>query len=78
MRWTKISAKFQVDSVKHTKHGSTVEMSPVTAGEADRSFWESTPSGKLEMEIVRRDVAAGFRPGDVYLLHFERVTEDES
>lgn len=48
-----------------------VKMYPVHADtEENRAFWQSTPSGVLEMNLVNPETAARFEVGKSYYLDF--------
>jgi hypothetical protein len=68
-------AKFLVESVtNHAGGGNTVNLRPVNTGsEENKSFWQYTPSGKLEMFINNPNAANFFQPGAEYYLDFTQV-----
>lgn len=60
-------AKFRCESV--TDHGTAkdVRLNAVTnTSEENKSFWDATPSGKLELTWVNPNVS--FKPGKEYYL----------
>lgn len=64
----KTRAKFRCDSVTTIAGGQKgVSFSAVTGGsDENKNFWEYTPSGKLEMNCLNKDV--NFVPGKEYYL----------
>ena len=69
----RVRAKFRVDEVSHHYSGHVrVVLTPVTSGsEENKSFWQYTPSGKLEMTMNRGVAAAdAFVVGQEYYLDF--------
>ncbi len=75
-----VRAKFFVESVTGYAGGaSTVRMSPVLAGsEENKSFWQATPSGSLEMFINNRKAVAFFEAGREYYIDFTQVATGDS
>lgn len=62
-----VRAKFQVLS----NENGLVKMYPVYADtDENRTFWQSTPSGMLEMNLVSPETAARFEAGKAYYLDF--------
>ena len=73
MGWDRIVARFAVKSVTQHRGGAEVCLFAMTEGdESDRAFWEATPAGEIRMDLVRGDIAAEFKPGDVYNVEFSR------
>jgi len=74
MKWSKISTKFNVANVEKVdgEDGTRVYFQAVTEGDDLKEFWTSTPSGSIEMQLVRDDVADGFKIGDTYTVEFSR------
>jgi hypothetical protein len=68
-------AKFLVESVtNHAGGGNTVNLRPVHANCVENlSFWQATPSGKLEMYINNPNAANFFLPGAEYYIDFTQV-----
>lgn len=66
-----VRAKFNV--AEFTKYGNgggaKVTLMPVTTGsDENKSFWEYTPSGKLEMHITNPEAAKQFEAlGEFYI-----------
>jgi len=60
-----VRAKFKVDSVTH--HAGDVfdvNASPVTTGsDENKAFWKWTPSGKLQLSVLNKDVVDQLKPG---------------
>lgn len=69
-----VRAKFQVDSIRLTTHGTDVEMSPVMdqsdPTSEDARFWDATPSGSIKMYIDNKKAAEQFKPGQKYYVDF--------
>lgn len=75
-----VRAKFYVYSVTRTTGGSVnVQLQPVTSGsEENKSFWQYTPSGKLEMNMNAGVAAAdAFEPGQEYYIDFTPASVPE-
>jgi hypothetical protein len=44
-------------------------MRPVTSGsEENKSFYSYTPGGELKLEVVRKEMASEFEPGEEYYI----------
>lgn len=71
-----IRAKFNVSTVaKHFNGGgASVTMSPVVgdAGE-NKTFWDATPSGKIEMHITNPDAIKVFENGGEFYVDFTKA-----
>jgi hypothetical protein len=75
-----VRAKFKVDSVKQAIYGgieeiaSTIELSPVYKNNDPNSensqFFRWTPSGKIELAVLRPETAAQFELGKEYYIDF--------
>ena len=75
-----VRAKFVVDSVTKTKYGfTTIIATPVIGGKEteNQKFLESTPSGKLELQVkdAATSAAAYFKIGAEYYADFHEVGE---
>lgn len=79
----KVRAKFKV-SERSTrlrwdgKPGEigTVKMSPVTSGsEENKSFYEATPGGSLELSTVNQEALEFFKLGKEFYLDFTPASE---
>ncbi|AFY34866.1 hypothetical protein Cal7507_4497 [Calothrix sp. PCC 7507] len=70
-----VRAKFLVESVtNHPCGGNTVKMRPVhTDSKENKSFWQATPSGNLEMYINNPNAATFFASGAEYYIDFTQV-----
>ncbi|MBW4678000.1 MAG: hypothetical protein KME52_29620 [Desmonostoc geniculatum HA4340-LM1] len=68
-------AKFRVENITHhASGGNSVNLTPVLSGsEENKSFWQSTPSGKLEMYINNPNARTFFEPGAEYYIDFTQV-----
>ncbi len=87
-----VRAKFKVDSIARVLNSGhyvdnkwvsepvevrTVIMSPVTGSSPeDKSFWDATPSGRLEMQLINLEAAEQFDLGKTYYLDFIPVEGD--
>ncbi len=71
----KVRAKFRCNSVEDFGSSKSVKLSPVYPGEnasdEDKAFWDSTPSGTLQMSVTRPPVGDFFKPNALYYLDFE-------
>jgi hypothetical protein len=72
-----VRAKFFVTSVMHQLGadgevtGGQVSLHPVYAGEGeDRTFWDATPSGRIELNITNRQALDQFRSGQKFYIDF--------
>lgn len=65
-------AKFLAESVTNHASGNTVvNLAPVMRNtEENKSFWEATPNGKLEMCITNPNAKDFFVAGTEYYLDF--------
>ncbi len=80
-----VTAKFQIhSSTKVLMHdaegrkvpGYTIVAHPVyTGSEENKRFFESTPSGKLELGIINKLAADQLQPGSYILITMEEVPE---
>jgi hypothetical protein len=68
-----VRAKFVVDSIAKTRHGShTIRMSPVCGGsEENKTFWQYTPSGNIEFQCVNDGAVNQFEVGKEYYVDFK-------
>lgn len=68
-------AKFLADSVTNHASGNTVvKLTPVYGNtEENKSFWEATPNGSLEMCITNPKANQFFVAGTEYYLDFTPV-----
>ncbi|MHC5615126.1 MAG: hypothetical protein ACYTXA_30145 [Nostoc sp.] len=69
-------AKFRVETVtNHAGGGNSVNLIPVLSGsEENKSFWQATPSGKLDMYINNPNAAEFFKAGVEYYIDFTPAT----
>ncbi|UYZ60102.1 hypothetical protein [Hymenobacter latericus] len=67
-------AKFKVDYVQDFGTSATVKLSPVygTSGE-NKTFWDATPCGSIELMIQNRTALAGFKPQAEFYIDFTPV-----
>lgn len=69
-----VRAKFRVASVERHEYGAeNVRMLPVYDGGEDsenRTFWQASPSGKIEMHINNPDAHGIFEPGSEFYIDF--------
>jgi hypothetical protein len=71
----KTRTKFQVMSITRYAffQGAKIEMAPVCnddPGHPNRSFWEATPNGKIEMQINNPSALQQFEVGKEYYVDF--------
>ena len=64
-------AKFTVSAItEYTGGAKKIELMPVTSGsEENKSFWEYTPSGKIELNLSGKSIAS-FTIGKSYYVDF--------
>jgi hypothetical protein len=72
----------RVSKTMHTKDGSQrlggVSLSPVYSGSPENeSFFNSTPSGKIEFTTINAKALEEFEPGVEYYVTIERVPTPE-
>lgn len=75
-----VRAKFKVASktIYSPESGGSVVLTPVTSGsEENKTFWEYTPNGKLEMHIQKGDAFKIFEPGAEFYIDFTPVAVEE-
>jgi hypothetical protein len=75
-----VKAKFVCNTVSKHKFNkqdtghATVTLTPVTSGsDENKEFWQYTPSGKLEMNILNEAAEKYFEVGEEYYLTFEKA-----
>lgn len=69
-----VLAKFKVGSVTDFgNNNQSVEMSPVTSGEENKSFSIYTPSGAIKMHITNPDIMGFFEPSAEYFVEFRKA-----
>lgn len=76
----RVRAKFYVAGVFRTAEGPTkVNLLPVVSGsDENRSFWEATPSGSIELYIsAGRPAADVFHAGEEYYVDFIPAEEGQ-
>lgn len=66
-----VRAKFVCSSKTDFGDKVSVEFHAVHSGsEENMTFWQYTPSGRLEMQMLNRDAADRFQPGKEYYIDF--------
>ncbi|MEH1772435.1 hypothetical protein [Nostoc sp.] len=72
-------AKFLAESVSNHASGNTVvNLAPVLKStEENKSFWQATPNGKLEMCITNPKATEFFKAGVEYYVDFTPATSQE-
>jgi hypothetical protein len=70
-----VRAKFVCESVSRQRHRygeqTTVRLRPVVDGSAEnKGFWNATPGGTCELDIVNEAAAVFFEPRKEYYLDF--------
>ncbi len=79
-----VMAKFHVYSVETFEYGNqklnlhavaptTIDGKLEFENSEDESFWNATPSGKIEISITNPDAAEQFQAGDIFYVTFERA-----
>jgi hypothetical protein len=69
-------AKMQIQSITVTGYSEVVAMSAVYGGstnDEDNSFAKTTPSGKIELTIVNKELHGVYKPGDTFYVDFTPV-----
>lgn len=70
--------KMVLNQINMTTSGNQVFFYPVTDGtEEDKAFWKSTPSGKIEIMVVKDEPIAGMKIGKKYYVTFSEVPEGQ-
>lgn len=72
------ATKFANGSGKGASAGANVVLNPVTKNDTpeNKAFWETTPSGKIEM-FISTPIADKFKPGDEILIDFHVPDEGQ-
>lgn len=72
-----IRAKFVVRQVSRSIYGHAVQLQPVTGGtDENRSFFQATPAGQLELGGLKREVVELFgEPGVEFYVDFTPAAE---
>lgn len=73
-----VRAKFVCNSITRQKHWDqakgeiqTIKLTPVTSGSGEnKSFYEATPSGSIELGTVNEAAAKSFELGKAYYIDF--------
>ena len=73
-----IRAKFVVQQVSRSTYGHSVRLTPVTTGsEEDRSFFQATPAGQIELAGLKAETVAAFgEPGARFYVDFTPAKEE--
>ncbi|MFT9385508.1 hypothetical protein [Acetobacter sp.] len=80
---TTVTAKFRCDNVVRHESSAEVYLSPDCSGNyfepgtehPNKTFWDATPCGHLQMVITNQAAANMFEAGALYTLTFERDGE---
>jgi len=73
-----VRGKFKVDSIVMIKDGGSVFLTPVVSGSTENEqFYKWTPSGKIELSTINKDVLGQFIPGGEYYVDFTKASETE-
>lgn len=73
-----IQAKFICTQINKTKTSEEAHLRPVYGdSEANKSFSQYTPSGKLELMITNPDALGKFVPGKEYFLNISEAPEKD-
>ena len=67
-----IRGKFIVQQISRSTYGHSVRLSPVTSGsDENRSFYQATPGGQIEMSGLKKEVVDLFgEPGAEFYVDF--------
>ena len=66
-----VAAKFLCDSIKTYANGGEVILKPVTTGsEENKTFFDYTPSGEINLRLVKKETLDFFIPGKAYYINF--------
>lgn len=64
-----VRAKFKVDSKTIYANGASVKMVPVTCGsEENKKFFQYTPGGSLDLQVLNHEAAEQLVPGKEYYI----------
>lgn len=76
-----VRAKFVVSQITryhNSPNAVTVKMQPVYGNtEENKTFWQATPSGSIEMSITAEPAAKAFELGKEYYVDFILASEDK-
>lgn len=72
-----IRGKFVVEQISRSRYGHSVRLSPVTSGsDENRSFYQATPAGQIEMNGLKRETIDLFgEPGAAFYVDFTPADE---
>lgn len=74
-----VRAKFKCESITRREHWDkskgeeihAIKLSPVISGsEENKSFYEATPSGSIELSVIKEEVGKQFELGKEYYVDF--------
>lgn len=77
----RVQAKFMCQNIDESKYAggksTKIILTAVTAYNSpeDKPFWDYTPSGRLELQVVNDAAVEYFEPGKKYNLYFEKEEE---
>ncbi|HEX9711444.1 MAG TPA: hypothetical protein VGB52_02695 [Actinomycetota bacterium] len=77
----KTRCKFQCYTRKDTDYGVMVDLHPVYSTDPEsenKAFWDSTPSGHLQLTISNKPAAEIFVEGQEYYLDITPCTTEET
>lgn len=66
--------KFKCESITTFENGVSVKMYPVHSGsEENKSFYQYTPGGSLDLQVLNPEAAKMFQPGKEYYIDISPV-----
>jgi hypothetical protein len=74
-----VRAKFQCQRIEKSKYAggenSKIILTAVTAYNApeDKPFWDATPAGTIELQVVNDKAVEYFEPGKQYFIDFTQA-----
>lgn len=67
-------AKFRIDRITDYGHSKTLHLSAVTGGpsasDEDKSFWDATPAGTIEICVTNLEAVKDYRVGHDFYVDF--------
>jgi hypothetical protein len=66
-----VRAKFKVESITENSDNCSIKLSPVTVGSKENEeFYKWTPSGNIELNVLKKETANKFVVGKEYYIDF--------
>lgn len=74
-----VVAKFKVHVKNQTIFGCGVELNPIMNEdtEENKTFWDATPTGKIEMFLTQKGAQEFFEVNSDYYVVFKKVDKDD-